>query len=151
MVWGCITYKGEGYACSLPSGIDSETYVTVLDDYVVPTMKCYRMKVEDSIFQHDNAPVHTARIVQSFINQSNINTMKWPAKSPDLNPMEHVWTYVRRELDKYPEEPKTLKDLWDRVQEVWANIPINYLHSLYESMPRRIVSLYKNKGRHIDY
>jgi hypothetical protein len=39
-----------------------------------------------------------------------------------------------------------MEELWDRIQEIWTDIPINYLQELYESMPRRMKEVYRNHG-----
>ena len=77
--------------------------------------------------------------------------MRWPANSPDLNPIETVWAYIKRELDRYPNDPKDFDDLWERFQDIWVNIPFEFLHNLYSSMPERRRQLYKAKGGHIRY
>jgi hypothetical protein len=37
------------------------------------------------VFQHDNAAVHTARLVRSWLKEENINVLEWPSVSPALN------------------------------------------------------------------
>lgn len=151
MVWGCITYKGVGDSCSLPEGLDSGTYATILEDYISATLKCYRMVQAQSIFQHDNSSIHTARIVKDFLRKSAFKVLEWPPNSPDLNPIENLWADISRKLEEYPDSPKNLDELWQRFEDIWTNTSIDYLHSLYESMPKRIRSLYENKGGHIAY
>ncbi|KAK3820980.1 MAG: hypothetical protein J3R72DRAFT_497376 [Linnemannia gamsii] len=51
-----------------------------------------------------------------------------------------------RQLGRYPETPKTMESLWERIQKIWTEIPIEIIHDLYESMPWRIKELYYNKG-----
>jgi transposase len=151
MIWGCITYFGVGDACWLQGGVDAEAYVNVLKDYVLSSRDWYEMDQDKFVFQQDNAAVHTAGIVKNYVKRSNIKTMIWPANSPDLNPIENVWAFMKRKLDQYPEPPKSLEELWERAQDVWTNIDENFLRELYESMPRRMNMLYNNKGQHIKY
>jgi transposase len=46
------------------------------------------------MFMDDNARSHRARIVQHFLQQEAVQTIPWPAMSPDMNPIEHVWDFI---------------------------------------------------------
>jgi hypothetical protein len=46
----------------------------------------------------------------------------WPSKSADINPIEHLWSLLKKKLKGYAEEPKGIQELWKRVQEQWDNI-----------------------------
>ena len=54
----------------------------------------------DAIFQHDNAPTHTAYIVQGLLREMNITVMDWPLYSPDLNPIENLWALLKADILK---------------------------------------------------
>ena len=64
----------------------------------------------DWIFQQDNVPCHKSRLVNSYFNENNIRVMPWPPRSPDLNPIEHVWNLIDKKIKKI----KKLKFLIDK-------------------------------------
>ena len=47
---------------------------------------------------HDNARPHVARIYRQFLNRNNVNVLPWPAVSPDMNLVEHIWDYLGRKV-----------------------------------------------------
>ena len=60
----------------------------------------------------------------------------WPAQSPDLNPIEHLWNYLKRKLAEYEVPPLGVLELWERVQEEWGKIKPEVYQGLIESMTR---------------
>ncbi len=77
--------------------------------------------------------------------------MDWPSQSPDLNPIEHMWAQVKRSLNKFETPPKGILELWERIQSVWNEIPPQKCQDLIHSMPRRIQSVIKAKGKWTKY
>ena len=53
-----------------------------------------------------------------MVQENNINVLKWPAQSPDLNPIEHLWQHLKWQLNAYEVPPAGIHELWDRVQVV---------------------------------
>ena len=52
------------------------------------------------LFMDDNARPHRARIVQHFLQKEAVQTIPWPAMSPDMNPIEHVWDFIGRKINQ---------------------------------------------------
>lgn len=151
MIWGCMMWEGVGNACKIDGRMDAELYVSILDDDLLETLEDYDKDVSDIIFQQDNDPKHTSKLAKNWFKTQKMKVLKWPAQSPDLNPIEHLWVHVKRRLAEYEEPPKGVNDLWTRVEDVWAAIPAEVCQRLVETMPRRIKAVIDAKGGYTEY
>ena len=80
-----------------------------------------------------------------------IRAIPWPSCSPDMNPIEHVWNYLNRLVREHQPQPKNITELKHIIEQKWYSIPLEYIHALYNSMPRRIAALLEAKGQHTKY
>src|SRR3978361_1617006 len=96
-------------------------------------------------FQQDNDPKHTSKWADKWFEVNDIELLGWPAQSPDLNPIEHLWNHIKKQLKKYQEPPRGVHELWERVVEEWEAIEPEVCQRLIESMPRRIQAVIKAK------
>ena len=95
----------------------------------------------DWILQQDNATPHTAQIVRRTLEELGVAILPWPSKSPDLNPIEHVWDFLGRRVGA--KGVQSLQELTTRLQQEWVSIPQQYLDNLVLSMPRHIGEVIK--------
>lgn len=114
-----------------------------------------------SIFLQDNAPTHTANIVQSWLQEwaqeNGVELVDWPPYSPDLNPIENLWKLLKEGICKrYPELgslPKN-EEAWDRLVraaiEVWEDLEKD-LERLVSSMDRRMAAVVRANGWYTKY
>jgi len=64
--------------------------------------------------------------------------MSWPPNSPDLNPLEHIWDVMERELRVQRQPIRNISDLRDRCLNIWYNLSPAIYQGLVASMPRRV-------------
>ena len=122
MMWGCMTWEGPGYAAKIDGKMDADLYCEILEDNLLETLRYYNKSPHDAIFQQDNDPKHTSKKAWVWLQDHEFDVMQWPAQSPDLNPIEHLWHHVKSKLRGYDEPAKGIHELWDRVQEEWEKI-----------------------------
>ncbi|CAI7835425.1 unnamed protein product [Closterium sp. NIES-54] len=151
MIWGCMKYNGGGFMCKIEGRMNGELYRSILQDELQQTIEHYELDPETVVFQHDNDPKHTCKMVKTFLAEQPYSVLPWPASSPDLNPIEHLWVYLKKQLLAYPRPPAGILELWDRVQVEWEKIPAAWCSELIDSMPRRVRAVLKSKGRWTKY
>ncbi|CDQ92928.1 unnamed protein product [Oncorhynchus mykiss] len=86
-----------------------------------------------NVFRHDNAPVHKARSIQKWIIEIGVKELDWPAQSPDLNPIEHLWDELECGLRARPNRPTSVPDLTNALVAEWKQVPSAMFQHLVES------------------
>ena len=151
MIWGCMTVHGVGLMCRIEGKMDASLYEEILGDELMGTVDYYEMDREDLIFQQDNDPKHKSKHAQKWFKDNGIKVLDWPAQSPDLNPIEHLWSIVKFCLAAYPTPAPSIEELWKRVEAEWEKIPKEECLKLINSMPRRVAAVLKAKGGYTKY
>ncbi|GFX19703.1 transposable element Tcb1 transposase [Trichonephila clavipes] len=104
------------------------------------------MGLATAIFQQDIARPHVARIVQRFFVNHQIELLPWPARSPDLSPIENMWSMVAQRLSQITYPAAAPGQLWQRVETDWSSVPQEHIQSLFESMRKRVAAVISNNG-----
>ena len=151
MIWGCMMWKGIGYATRIEGRMDGELYRSILEDELQESIRYHQLSNDDIIFQQDNDPKHTSKKAKDWFEEHNMNVLKWPAQSLDLNPIEHLWDHLKSRLGEYDTAPSGILELWERIEKEWEAIPASECQKLIESMPRRVEQVLKAKGGYTKY
>lgn len=144
-VWGAIWYGGRSALVILTGAVTGVKYCETIRTFLHDNNQLPR----NWILQQDNATPHTARIVQETLEELGVAVLPWPSKSPDLNPIEHVWDFLGRRVGGKGAD--SLQELTTLLQQEWASIPQQYLDNLVLSMPRRIGEVIRAKGKNTRY
>ena len=102
-------------------------------------------------YQDDNATPHCARVVLDFLQQGNVTKMEQPPRSPDCNPIEHLWDELDRTISSMDNPPQNLDGLRQALLDKWAQIPVQRLQRLVPSMPRRLAAIIAARGGNTRY
>jgi hypothetical protein len=117
-VWGMITPHGLGRLVRIEGNMHKELYREILQEDFLGTMDNLELDVHDYYFQQDNDPKHKAGIVTKWFEENNIDVLPWPASSPDMNIIEHVWHRLdQMALRRRDPLPQNLEQLWVALQE----------------------------------
>lgn len=106
---------------------------------------------DDCILVQDNARPHTVRVFMIILEDEVITVMDWPARSPDLNPIEHLWDMLSRRVRRMPHPPENVQNLTNALVQEWQAIPQNYIRRIITSMSRRCQEGVNARGGHTSY
>ena len=70
----------------------------------------------------DNARPHTAHAIQEYLERKGIERLDWAARSPDLNPIEHVWNSLQTAISARQVQPRSIQELGIMLVQEWDNI-----------------------------
>lgn len=148
-VWGGIVGGKKTHLVRINGRLDAQQYILqVLQPYVVPFLQNPENTAD--IFVQDNAPPHRAHVTQEFLRDNAVETLAWPSLSPDMNPVEHMWSMIKRAL-KRRDVARNADELFAVVNELWHAIPADVVRNLTQSTRRRVRSLYEAEGGHTKY
>ena len=131
---------------------DTVTAQICRDDILDPIVRPYAGAVGDSfILQDDNARPHRARLMEDYFREATIVHMGWPARSPDLNPIEHVWDALGRRIAALNPPPTTLQGLRTALTQQWALLPTALINTIILSMEHRCRACIAARSDHTPY
>ena len=96
LIWAAIWMNGRTELHIQRNNMNSDGYVDVLRRHVLPLSNRLGDPSADWIFMDANATCRKSFVTDSFKAQAGIRTLRWPARSPDLNPIENVWSLLKR-------------------------------------------------------
>ena len=82
--------------CVIPTKLNLVAYLQILEANL-PSFAAKHFS-GDYFFQQDNAPAHSAGVTKAWFAENSIAVLKWPAKLPDLSPIENLWGLMAREV-----------------------------------------------------
>ena len=118
----------------------------IFEPVVVPYLQQHNV----GIFQPDNARPHTARHTQNILSIHNDNVLQWPARPPDLSPIDHLWDHFARQV-RERHYVDNIRDLECALQAGCVRIPLQAIRKLICSMIRRCLAVLAANGGHTRY
>ncbi|GFX16851.1 transposable element Tcb2 transposase [Trichonephila clavipes] len=150
MVWAGIMINGHTRLHVVANG--TMTGQRYIDEVLLPHVRLFRGAVGDKfVFMHDNAACHRTLAVQDCLDSEDIQRLVWPARSPDLNPIENVRDALGRPVAGRNYPPTNKNTLIRALTEEWDKLPQQLLDNVVQSMVRRVECCIPLHGGHIPY
>ncbi|KAF4647351.1 hypothetical protein FOZ61_004295, partial [Perkinsus olseni] len=140
MIWAAIVGDQLVGPTRVPNGVklNSQEYTKLLTSSFLPWYRSRSASVKRKlIWMHDNAPAHNSHHTRDFLAKKGFKDQKlmtWPACSPDLNPIEHLWSIIKRRVYADGRQYGTAEELWKAIEEVSKNISREEVQKLTQSV-----------------
>ncbi|KAA8490751.1 Transposable element Tc3 transposase [Porphyridium purpureum] len=142
MFWGAMSWHGLSTLHRVQGSLNAERYRQVMLNFMMfwALELPWRLDQPDCpfIFQQDNAPGHAALSTRELFDTVGIALLDWPARSPDLNPVENLWAIVSRRVHWQGRQFMRLDDMLPVIYDCWRTKAPKYVEGFIESTSRRL-------------
>ncbi|GFV16361.1 transposable element Tcb2 transposase [Trichonephila clavipes] len=140
MVWAGIMINGRTRLHVVANG--TMTGQRYIDEVLLPHVRLFHGAVGDKfVFMDDNATCHRTLAVQDFLDSESIQRLVWPARSPDLNPIENVWDALGRQVAGRNYPPTNKNTLIRALTEEWDKLPQQLLDNVVQNGLKNVESV----------
>ena len=144
-VWGAISSRGTVSLSIFKENMNSQMYVDILKK---KTQEMKNLYPEGFVFMQDNDPKHKANITKNYLYKNFMDVLDWPAYSPDLNPIENIWGWLKAMVSK--EIPQNLDDLEKIIKKHWKSITPMMIQPYIDGMEQRFRDVLSKHGGYIN-
>ncbi|MBN3286955.1 TCB1 transposase, partial [Polyodon spathula] len=148
MLWGCFSSAGTGHLVTIEGRMDGAKYRKILQENLLQSTKKLKLG-RNFTFQQDNDPKRKAKATLEWLKNKKLNVLQWPSQSPDLNPIENLWHYLKIAVHKC--RPTNRNNLEQICQEEWAKITPTLCAKLVHTYPKRLKAVIAAKGGSTKY
>jgi hypothetical protein len=104
------------------------------------------------VWMQDNASCHRSAATQENLRRRQIPYIKWPRYSPDLNLIEHVWSWMKNWIQEhyyamyYNAAKIPVQELRGVILQAWEAVPNDFIRTLFDSWERRCEAVIDARG-----
>ena len=139
--------SGPGELTEIEGHLTSHQYVEILDSVMLPSARAMLLPHPEPVYiAMDNAPMHNSQAVKQWFNDHpDVIRIPWPAKSPDLMPIENLWAAMTKKWNG--NVPRNRDNLVAHARQVWEELRGDDLCSkLVGSMGNRLWNVVEKGG-----
>lgn len=155
MIWAGIVKDELVGPFRIPDGLKmtAKTYCEFLDTNFYPWLEEIPLaRRRRLVFMQDNAPAHRSKVTTEYLRSIGIwgeSLMEWPPNSPDLNPIENLWSIIKQRLFCANQQYNSKDQIWNAVVDICNKLSHENIRSLTKGMKKRLLKVHSVKGRYI--
>ena len=140
-VWAAISLEGKSRLEIFEENMNVELYTKILKKHCKEIKNLYP---EGLFWYQDNDPKHKSKKAMEFINKTFMANIEAPSYSPDLNPIEMIWVWLKHRVRL--DAAKDIKELKASIRKHWNSINADFLRPYIEQLERRWQWVADNNG-----
>ena len=148
---GLFSPRGRTPLVRINGTLNHDKQIQILKQFVLPFKHTFYPGCTNFLYQHDGCGPHRAKKVSIFLDAKSVNVLFQPEQSPDLNPIENVWSIIRQRLRLQENYSSNADALFTQLCEIWNALPSTYSKNLLESMNNRCNDVLSVTGRASKY
>ena len=149
-VYGCFSENGFGKIYCFKNNLTGDLLCTIYKSTLLPSATILFGKNNNSWkLQEDNDPKHMSNKAKKWRLDNKINYLSWPSQSPDLNPIENVWSVLKTNVSNH--KVTSVQHFIQIIKKEWQALDKIFAKNLVISMKNCISLLLSNEGDHILY
>jgi len=139
----------------IDGNLNSHKYCELLESKFMPYVHSFSKNDQKKlVLMQDNAPSHASNYTSQFLDNNKFKEnrfMEWPSNSPDLNPIENLFSRIKSDLYKAGTSYSNKNDLWTALKMTIHQIDKKLVSSLTTSMDSRVIQIFEKKGAYINH
>ena len=145
MVWGCISHDCKLNVVTIQGNLTGDQYIRDALQPVVPHFDNHPLATSP-VYMDDNARPHRSRAVTAYLQSEGVTSLPWPAMSPDLNPIEHIWDILGRLIHAREPPVRNIRQLEAALHREWQQLSQQDIRSPTGGMRRRVEAVIQARG-----